>query len=79
MAREDKAHNKGENPKKEPLSGGPKRDHDPKTDPLTGDPKGTPYIRALSEVLTRHPLGSQGLDTLVNTKEAIGTYKKKIW
>ena len=32
------------------------------------DPEGTPYTRALNEVLTRHPLGSQGLATLVNTK-----------
>ena len=66
-----------EDPKKGPPSGGPERDHDPKKDPLTGDPRGTPNIRALSEVLTRHPLGSQGLATLVNIKEAKGSYKKK--
>ena len=61
-------------------------DHDPKKDPLTGGPRRTPYIGALGKVLiyrkqgedrTRHPLGSQGLATLVNIKEAKGSYKKK--
>ena len=64
----------------------PKRDHDPKKDPLMGGPRRTPDIGALGEVLksrkqgedlARHPLGSQGLATLVNIKQAKGSYNKE--
>ena len=76
-----------EDPKKSPPSGGPKRDHDPKKDPLTGGPRRTPYIGALGKVLiyrkqgedlARHPLGSQGLATLVNIKEAKRSNKPRV-
>ena len=107
MAREDKASNKQENPKKDPLHqdpkkdpmhqedpkkgpplGGPERDHGPKKDRLMGGPRRTPYIGALGEVLkyrkqgedlARHPLGLQGLATLVNIKEAKRSYERKIY